>query len=95
MVYCVASSNTIAQDPPYTDSKDNKSPNEKALPSPVEPFNYEAFPRIAVVDELKNVEQLEKHRLANTDADLIMYSGEYGQQQSLYEIERWLDDKGF
>lgn len=83
----------ITQDPPLIE--DEKSPNESALPSPVEPFNYEAFPRIGIMDKLANVEKLEKHRLANSDADLILYNGEYGEQQSLYEVERWLDDKGF
>ncbi|TIA94052.1 hypothetical protein E3P81_00467 [Wallemia ichthyophaga] len=86
-------SGVVLINPPYIDGE--KSPNEKVLPSPVETFNYEAFPRIAVMDQLKNVEQLEQHRLADSDADLIMYNGEYGQKQSLYEIERWLDDKGF
>ncbi|TIC74740.1 hypothetical protein E3Q00_01622 [Wallemia mellicola] len=86
-------SGVVLINPPLIE--DEKSPNESALPSPVEPFNYEAFPRIGIMDKLANVEKLEKHRLANSDADLILYNGDYGEQQSLYEVERWLDDKGF
>lgn len=49
------------------------------------------------MESLSNVDNIEKHRLANgnSEADIIVFNGEFGQQQSLYEIERWLDDKGF